>query len=52
MLPKKHSRLTDNTRNPQHQFRTHSFLWSEHCGIVSLNPNIEIAPEFISIDQR
>lgn len=33
-------------------FRTDSTTWSAHCGTVCFNPNLQLHPNFISIDGR
>jgi len=34
------------------KLQAHSSIWTEHCGVVSLNPSISIVPILVTIDQR
>ncbi|CEP06981.1 hypothetical protein, partial, partial [Parasitella parasitica] len=34
------------------QLKTHQSIWTSHCGIVSLNPQVNIESLYVSIDDR
>lgn len=34
------------------KLQAHSSIWTEHCGVVSLDPSIDIVPILVTIDQR
>lgn len=45
-----HSLITQQTLDTL--FRSKSSIWSKHCGIICLNPTLELQPDFISHNQR
>lgn len=51
-LQKTHASTLEEQAVLNKLFRTEQTIWSSHCGIVCLNPSLEMHPYFITRDQR